>query len=63
MAEDTTTGPITCAADDGYVVIDGQGFAATLDPETALLIADRITDAASEAIGQRRIVQLGRSAS
>lgn len=48
------------SADEGMVFIDGCPSPLCLTPEAAMKIADGLTDAAAEALGQRRMEEIRR---
>jgi hypothetical protein len=58
MDEIPRTEVFVAQAKDGFVLLDGAGVARTLQPGSALHLADLLTDAATEAAGQRTIAGL-----
>lgn len=60
MADRSRRNGFTSAAAEGCVILDGAGVALTMNPERALGIADEMTDAAAEAVGQRKMDEIGR---
>jgi hypothetical protein len=58
MVEIPRTENFTAHAAKGCVLLDGPGVACTLPPDTALHVADLLTDAATEAIGQRAMAEV-----
>lgn len=62
MAYDAHVDGVTSEASEGCVVIEGQGIAATLDPNLALNLADQLTSAAVTAMGHRRMVEINEHA-
>ncbi len=61
MVETPRTEDFTAEAAEGCVLLNGTGVALTLDPETALDIADQLSDAAALAIGQRTMARVRRT--
>ena len=61
MVEIPRTEDFTARAAEGCVLLDGPGVVCTLPPHTALHVADMLTDAATEAIGQRAMTEVHRT--
>ena len=61
MVEIPRTEDFTAEAVEGRVLLNGPGLAMTLEPETALHVADLLTDAASTAIGQMTMAEIHRT--
>lgn len=58
MAYEPHVDGVTSEASEGCVVIEGQGIAATLEPNLALDLADQLTTAAVDAMGHRRMAEI-----
>ncbi len=62
MAYEAHIDGVTSEASEGCVVIEGQGIAATLEPNLALDLADQLTAAAVDAMGHRRMAEINKHA-
>lgn len=58
MAYEAHLEGVTSEASEGCVLIEGDGIAVTLEPNLALNLADQLTVAAMDAMGQRKIAEI-----